>query len=173
MLRTRVFDFRIQDKLSICFGIYFTPAGTKMRSFRESDEIPAQTMTEAAFWHRGINLKFSETSLTLGERTTSFWVLEACSLVNSFSSETNILSKTLGVARDNSALLLLSRFCFTAAVSMCTFLLFSDLSPRSSWTTLLSVLSLISNFEPFSWLNPEDFGQLFSANLPSDFWSEW
>ena len=37
----------------------------KIISFRESEEIPAQTMTEAAFWHRGINLKFSETSLSI------------------------------------------------------------------------------------------------------------
>ena len=81
---------RISPRYVLAF--IFAPAVTKMRSVRESAEIPAQTMTEAGFWHRGINFKFSGTSLTLGERILSFWEFEACSIVNNFSSENNILA---------------------------------------------------------------------------------
>ena len=102
--------------------------------------------------------------LTLGERTLSF-----CSIVNNFSSENNILSKTFGLARDNSALLLSSRFCFIAVVSKRTFLLFSDLSPRSLWTTLLSVLSLISKSPAIFLIEHRGFRTILFCNFAFKF----
>ena len=100
-------------------------------------------MTEAGFCLLGMNRRCSGMSWTLLEMIQSFWGLETSWIVNSYSSENDILSATSGPARDNRPRILCSRFSLIAFVSMWTFLRLRDFNPRSSCTMRPMDLELI------------------------------
>ena len=105
----------------------------------------------------GMNRRCSGMSWTLLEMIRSFWGWETSWIVNSFSSENNILSTTSGPARDNRPRLLCSRSSLIALVSMWTFLRLRDFNPRSSCTTRPMDLELIPKSRGIFRMEPRRF----------------